>query len=191
MIWLVNPPQNEENRAEYLHLVRRTTAMQLPVAIAREILQQLANRALSTPSLSHFAVEVAWAWFVQNPMTVTVDTLAMSWHACFSLRDLKNIEYTMDVGMNGKSPPRSYSSSSSVCWIMFRPVKRLTSTSPTSRRSPTGSWEIALISSPRLARLLTALSSTSLSLSVCRRLPCWVTGRCAVRLSALSERLVS
>ena len=105
MIWLVNPPQNEENRAEYLHLVRRTTAMQLPVAIAREILQQLANRALSTPSLSHFAVEVAWAWFVQNPMTVTVDTLAMSWHACFSLRDLKNIEYTMDVGMNGRLPP--------------------------------------------------------------------------------------
>ena len=93
----MNPPQTEENRAEYIELVKRTIVMQLPVSIAREILEQLATRAISTPSLSHFAVEVAWAWFVQNPMTVTVDTLANSWHACFSLRDLKNIEYTMDV----------------------------------------------------------------------------------------------
>ena len=97
MIWLVNSPTDETSRSQYIDLVKRTTAMKLPEDVAREILQQLSGRAVSTPSLSHFAVEVAWAWFLQNPLTVTVDSLTTSWHACFSLRDIVNCEYTLNV----------------------------------------------------------------------------------------------
>ena len=65
-IWMVNPPKDEESRKEYRELVRYTKEMKLPTEIAREILQQIVNRGLSTPSLSHFAVEVSWAWFLDN-----------------------------------------------------------------------------------------------------------------------------
>ena len=98
MIWLVNSPTDETSRSQYIDLVKRTTAMKLPEDVAREILQQLSGRAVSTPSLSHFAVE-AWAWFLQNPLTVTVDSLTTSWHACFSLRDIVNCEYTLNVSL--------------------------------------------------------------------------------------------
>lgn len=97
MIWLVNPPTDETSRVQYIDLVKRTTALRLPESVAREVLQQLSGRAVSTPSLSHFAVEVSWTWFLQNPLSVTVDTLTTSWHACFSLRDVVNCEYTLNV----------------------------------------------------------------------------------------------
>ena len=71
--------------------------MKLPTEIAREILQQIVNRGLSTPSLSHYAVEVAWAWFLDNPLSVTVDAITSAWHACFSLHDVSNIEYVLNV----------------------------------------------------------------------------------------------
>ena len=101
MIWLVNPPTDEASTQRYLELVQRTKAMKLPVSIAQEVLTQLVGRALSTPTLSHFAVEVAWTWFLQNPETVTVDTLLSAWHACFSLHDIVNCEYTLNVGVVG------------------------------------------------------------------------------------------
>ena len=100
-IWMVNPPKDEDAVKEYRELVRSTKAMKLPTGIAREILQQIVNRGLSTPSLSHFAVEVAWAWFLENPMTVTVDALIGCWHACFSLHDVSNTEYVLNVGVEG------------------------------------------------------------------------------------------
>ena len=96
-IWMVNPPKDEESRKEYIELVRQTKEMKLPTEIAREILQQIVNRGLSTPSLSHFAVEVAWAWFIDNPMTLTIDAMISAWHACFSLHDVSNIEYILNV----------------------------------------------------------------------------------------------
>lgn len=98
MIWLMNPPQDEDSKTQYYELMRRTKAMTLPVSIAQEVLSQLVSRALSTPSFSHFAVEVSWAWFLQNPDTVTIDTLLGAWHACFALHDVVNCEYTLDVG---------------------------------------------------------------------------------------------
>ena len=101
MIWLVNPPTDEASTQRYLELVQRTKAMKLPVSIAQEVLTQLVGSALSTPTLSHFAVEVAWTWFLQNPETVTVDTLLSAWHACFSLHDIVNCEYTLNVGVVG------------------------------------------------------------------------------------------
>lgn len=97
MIWLMNPPQDEDSKAQYYELMKRTKAMTLPVSIAQEVLTQLVSRALSTPSFSHFAVEVGWAWFLQNPDTVTIDTLLGAWHACFALHDVVNCEYTLNV----------------------------------------------------------------------------------------------
>jgi hypothetical protein len=96
-IWLVNPPQDEESKKQYRALVQKTRAMHLPVSISRDILEQLAGRAHSTPSLSHFAVELVWAWFLQNPLNVTVDALTTSLHSCFALHDMVNCEYTLSV----------------------------------------------------------------------------------------------
>lgn len=96
-IWMVNPPTGEASKQEYYELIRHTKEMKLPTEIAREILQQIVNRGLSTPSLSHYAVEVAWAWFLDNPLSVTVDAITSAWHACFSLHDVSNIEYVLNV----------------------------------------------------------------------------------------------
>ena len=98
-IWMVNPPSDDVSRKEYRELVSHTKEMKLPTEVAREILQQIVNRGLSTPSLSHFAVEVAWAWFLDNPMTLTVDALISSFHACFSLHDVANSEYVLNVSI--------------------------------------------------------------------------------------------
>ena len=85
IIWLVNLPQDEASRAAYVSTVKRTMAMTLPTAVAREVLQQLASRATSTPELSHFAVEVSWAWLLRDAQSVSVDALLAAWRGCFAL----------------------------------------------------------------------------------------------------------
>ena len=77
-IWLVDPP-TAETQSVYVDLVRRTREMRLPVEVADEVLQQLAGRALKTPTLAYFAMEVMWAWFLQNPLKVSVNTLLSTW----------------------------------------------------------------------------------------------------------------
>ena len=95
-IWLVDPP-TADTQSVYVDLVRRTREMRLPVEVADEVLQQLAGRALKTPTLAYFAMEVMWAWFLQNPLKVSVNALLSTWKGCFALRDMVNCSAVVDV----------------------------------------------------------------------------------------------
>ena len=126
VIWLVNLPQDEASRLAYANTVKRTMAMTLPTAVAREVLQQLASRATSTPELSHFAVEVSWAWLQRDAQSVSVDALLAAWRGCFALHDVINCQYTLKVGTRRGVERRPCSA----CWTTLRPTTTTTTISP-------------------------------------------------------------
>lgn len=123
-IWLVDPP-TEQTQSSYVDLVRRTREMRLPVEVADEVLQQLAGRALKTPTLAYFAMEVAWAWFLQSPLKVSVNALLSSWKACFALHDVLNCSAAVNVGAG----PALRRSRCSAIWTSRRRWRSSTSTS--------------------------------------------------------------
>ena len=114
VIWLVNLPQDEASRLAYANTVKRTMAMTLPTAVAREGLQQLASRATS------------WAGLQRDAQSVSVDALLAAWRGCFALHDVTNCQYTLKVGTRRGVERRPCSA----CWTTLRPTTTTTTISP-------------------------------------------------------------